>query len=258
MNIEFYKKIIKQNIPDKNNSILVVAGSHNDFVILRELEYKNVTISNLDERLLDDQFKPYNWSRQNAESLTFADKSFDYVIVNMGLHHCFSPHKALLEMYRVAYQGVICIENRDSFLMKMLINLNLSYKYELPAVFFNNCNYGGVQNSEIPNYIYRWKENEVKKTIDCYAPYTNHKIFYYYDLNIPERYKNKFFLKYMFTLLRIIFKTILPKQLNIFAFFIKKPNFDSDLLPWLKIEDNLLKINKNWINDNWNKKFNPR
>ena len=81
MNIEFYKKIIKQNIPDKNNSILVVAGSHNDFVILRELEYKNVTISNLDERLLDDQFKPYNWSRQNAECLSFAVKSFDYVII---------------------------------------------------------------------------------------------------------------------------------------------------------------------------------
>ena len=176
MNVEFYKKVIKQNILDKKNSILVVAGSQNDFLIFRELKYKNVTISNLDERLLDDQFKPYNWSRQNAECLTFADKSFDYVVVNMGLHHCFSPHKALLEMYRVAYKGVICIENRDSFLMKILINLNLSYKYELPAVFLNNCEYGGVQNSEIPNYIYRWKENEVKKTINCYAPYANHKI----------------------------------------------------------------------------------
>ena len=256
MNKEFYKKVIKKNIIDSNDSVLVIAGGENDFQILRELKYKNVTITNLDESINSDKYEPYNYSIQNAESLTFNDGAFDYVIVNMGLHHCFSPHKALLEMYRVAKKGIICIENRDSFFMKILIKLKLAYQYELPAVFFNNCKYGGVENSEIPNFIYRWKEDEIKKTINCFVPYKNHKISYYYGLNIPERFQKKFFLKYFFVSLGNITKIFFPRQLNIFGFFIKKTDLKSDLLPWVKIYNSSIKVNKNWMKHNWQKKIN--
>lgn len=256
MNRKFYKKVITKNINDKNNSILVVAGGKNDFEILKELNYSNVTISNLDERILLDDFRPYKWSLQDAEILTFCDNKFDYVLVNMGLHHCFSPHKALLEMYRVAKKGVICIENRDSYIMKILVKLNFCYQYEFPAVYFNEFLYGGVGNSEIPNYIYRWSENEINKTINCFAPYSKHKIYFYYGLNIPKRLNKKILLKYLLIIIGNFLKVFFPKQLNLFAFFIKKPDLNSELLPWLKVENKSIKVNKIWLKDNWAKIIN--
>ena len=49
MNREFYKKVIKKNIIDINDSILVLAGGENDFHILREL--KLYLIKNLNPNL---------------------------------------------------------------------------------------------------------------------------------------------------------------------------------------------------------------
>ena len=38
-------------------------------------------------------------------SFGFEDGAFDFVVVHQGLHHCHSPHRGLLEMYRVARRG---------------------------------------------------------------------------------------------------------------------------------------------------------
>jgi ubiquinone/menaquinone biosynthesis C-methylase UbiE len=54
-----------------------------------------------------DEFAPFSWSFQDAEQLSFEDEAFDYVFVHAGLHHCASPHRALLEMYRVARRGIM-------------------------------------------------------------------------------------------------------------------------------------------------------
>ena len=55
-----------------------------------------MTISNVDES--GDVYAPYAWSRQDAEALDLPDGSFDLAAVSAGLHHCASPHRALLEM----------------------------------------------------------------------------------------------------------------------------------------------------------------
>ena len=88
-----------------------------------------------------------------------------------GLHHCHSPHRGLLELYRVARQGVLVFEPRDTALVRLGVRLNLGQKYEVAAVSHNGLSAGGVGNSQIPNYIYRWSEREVEKTILSYAPY---------------------------------------------------------------------------------------
>jgi ubiquinone/menaquinone biosynthesis C-methylase UbiE len=61
----------------------------------------------------------------DAERLTYGDGSFDVVIAHAGLHHCHSPHRALLEMYRVARKAAIAFESRDSRLIRTAVRLGL-------------------------------------------------------------------------------------------------------------------------------------
>ena len=60
------------------------------------MNFKAVTISNIDERMTDKDFAPFNWKFENVQSLSFDEASFDFVFVSDGLHHCYSPHAALL------------------------------------------------------------------------------------------------------------------------------------------------------------------
>ncbi|MHC4247511.1 MAG: class I SAM-dependent methyltransferase [Planctomycetota bacterium] len=53
-----------------------------------------------------------NFREEDAEALSFADESFDYVLVKETLHHLTRPYLALYEMLRVASRGVIVIEPR--------------------------------------------------------------------------------------------------------------------------------------------------
>ena len=108
--IEFYKNNLKRSISDKEASILVIAGGKLDKQVFLDLGYKNVIISNIDSRMNANEYLPYTWSFQNVENLTYQDNFFDYTVVHAALHHCKSPHKALLEMYRVAKKGIISFE----------------------------------------------------------------------------------------------------------------------------------------------------
>ena len=254
MNFKFYEKILEKYIKNREASILVIAAGKNDFLVFSKLGFKNVTFSNLDESLNFNTFLPYKWSKQNAESLTFENNQFDYVIEHEGLHHCFSPHKALLEMYRVSKKGILCIESSDNFLMRFCIKFKLAYQYEINAVIGNNFLCGGAANTEIPNYVYRWNENEIKKTINCYAPYSDHKIYYDYDLNLPINLKKNLFLKFIFNIIGYILKIALPKQLNLFSFFIIKPNLFENSFEWISLENKEIRLDKNWINRNSIKK----
>lgn len=53
------------------------------------------------------------YSRENAESLSFADGSFDYVLCKEAYHHFPRPPVALYEMLRVARQAVVLIEPHE-------------------------------------------------------------------------------------------------------------------------------------------------
>ena len=101
----FYKIKLKKLIKEREAKILIIAGGQNDKKVLMDLGFKNVTISNLDTRMNENEYKPYKWSFQDAENLTFKDEEFDYAIIHQALHHCKSPHRALLEMYRVSKKG---------------------------------------------------------------------------------------------------------------------------------------------------------
>lgn len=228
----------------KDATILVVCGGEGDRAVFQELGYTNVTISNLQEQVGSGQFHPYNWALQDAEKLTYPDESFDYVVVNAGLHHCASPHRALLEMYRTARSGILVVESRDNLLVRLAQRLGFSWEYELPGVFCDSSHLGGVRASSVPNYIYRWNEREVMKTVQSYAPFAHHRIDFYYGLRLPywlldrcgssgHRVAASLASPFVKALVRVF-----PRQGNLFAFFIHKP-IVTDLHPWMKTPSEL-------------------
>ena len=105
--------------------------------MLEDLGFTDVVISNVDTRTTSAAFAPFEWSFQDAEDLTYPDDSFDFCIVHSGLHHCKSPHEALLEMYRVSRQGVLVFEPCDNLTTRIGVWLGIGQEYEIAAVAGN-------------------------------------------------------------------------------------------------------------------------
>lgn len=247
----FYHNVVRDTIKDKNASILVCGGTLLDKSVIEKLGFHDVTISGLDTRMKLDDFAPFKWKYENAESLSFNDGSFDYVIIHEAIHHASSPHRVLTEMYRVARKGMLAFESRDSVLMRLLEKFGFTQTYENSTVYYND---GGVNHTDIPNFIYRWSEREIEKTIQSYAPYCKHKYVYRYGSGFPSTPElrdkgqiKKNFLNFMRPFYSVFIK-LFPKQQNLFAFYIEKPAILNSLFPWLIFDDKENKIifNKEW------------
>ncbi|MFQ5571005.1 MAG: class I SAM-dependent methyltransferase [Rhodothermales bacterium] len=235
--------LISEHTVDPEASFLAVCAGEAERDLFSKMQFSNVVISNLDERMSGDQFAPFAWSFQDAQDLSYEDGAFEWVFVADGLHHCSSPHRALLEMYRVAKKGIIVVESRDSFVMRWANRLGLSPEYELEAVIGHNFMYGGLNNTHIPNFIYRWTEAEFEKTIHSFDPTGAHTFRFFYGLNLPyetagfKKNRLKYYvIKGVEPLLKV-FTLLFKKQCNSFAMVAVKPRIPADLQPWLKVED---------------------
>ncbi|MGH8515830.1 MAG: methyltransferase domain-containing protein [Panacagrimonas sp.] len=231
-----------------DDRILAVCSDSAERDLFLSIGFREVTISNLDPRLSEDHCKPYRASCQNAMSLTFEDRAFDFAFVSDGLHHCSSPHRALVEMYRVAGKGVIVIESRDSLLMRAAVALGLSQEYEVSAVQYNNSELGGVDNSEIPNFIYRWTEREFVKSIRANHPVGRHRFHFVYGFNVPgfsmrsDRVAKA--VKLGLNLMAGVLSLIARRQGNAFAMIALRPTVPADLWPWLSLENGKVRMRK--------------
>lgn len=77
---------------------------------------KNVLATDIDETLLKiakAQGKLPDYRVEDAEKLSFPNKSFDYAFCKEALHQCTRPWLALYEMLRITKKGVILIEPHD-------------------------------------------------------------------------------------------------------------------------------------------------
>ena len=254
-----YTKTLRSALDDgtvkAEDSILVVCGGSYDKEVLHRLGFKNVTISNLDSRMTGNEFDPYLWSYQDAETITEKTDSYDWVLVHAGLHHCYAPHKALLEMIRVGRKGAIVFEGRESWIMNVANKLGLAPVYEIEAVIGNDLKYGGVSNSHIPNFIYRWEEREVIKIVSSYYPqFKDNAVKFYYNLRLPdERVEfiksplKRFIMNLSFLPLRFLI-FLFPKQSNEFGFIIKKGKVLQD---WLVHKGDDLALNMPFLEENF-------
>ncbi|MHB1307408.1 MAG: methyltransferase domain-containing protein [Limisphaerales bacterium] len=246
-------KLVQRGILDPGMRILVTCGGTADRDVFFRLGFKNVTISNVDSRMKGDEFAPFAWSYQDAENLQFPDGDFDFVVAHSGLHHCYSPHRALLEMYRVARRAILIFEPRDSFLVRLGVRLSFGQEYEVAAVVGNSLKFGGVRNTPIPNYVYRWTEREIEKTLATYGPLGRPRVHYFYALRVPEgrlaALKNRLIsatVRAVLPLLKV-FTAVFPKQTNCFAFCAEKLELPRDLHPWLEYAEGQPAIRRAWI-----------
>nr|WP_281500806.1 class I SAM-dependent methyltransferase [Kordiimonas marina] len=236
-----FGRLLKEGRIDRSDSLLVVCGGELDYRELKALGFTNVTLSSLDTSFADRVEAPYRWAREDAENLSFDDGEFDVVAVHEGLHHCRSPHRSLLEMYRVARKGIVIMESRDSALIRAGCAIGYVADYELEAVADNGLRYGGVSYSSIPNFVYRWTERDLVKTMNTAHPEWVHDIKYFYNTTLPtgriKMARNPLKkLLYMVAMPAIYcFLKLFPKQANRFGFWVRKEGLA--LQPWLKEMD---------------------
>jgi len=243
----FVEKVIGAALADDPEAVgkgwLAVCAGAEERALFLKLGFSDVTIANLDVRLKGDEFAPFRWSRENAQDLSFPDQAFDYAFVSDGLHHCASP---LLEMYRVARKAIVVVESRDSMLVRMAERLGMADTYELVAVEGNDFAFGGVNNSQIPNFVYRWTERELAKTLASFDPTGPQQVRFFYALNLPERDN------LAGRLLRLSAPAIqaaaklFPRQCNSFAMIAHKPNGELSLWPWLAKEGDEIVFRRNY------------
>lgn len=207
---KFYEKQLLKFVKNKNSKILVLGAGSLDKKIFKELNYKNVSFSNL-ENTIEENLNYF----ENIHDIKLSDNKFDYCVAHACIHHSSKPHTAILELYRVSSKGVLIIEANDSFLSRFACEFNLSEEYELSAVEKNKTT-GGVDNTDIPNYVYRWTEREVIKLMKSYKPQIKHKIFFDYGYQI--KFTNSLIIKFAFK----IFFSLFRKQQNLFSIFIDK------------------------------------
>jgi SAM-dependent methyltransferase len=237
--ITFYADTITAWLPKRQAKILIVGAEDNDLHVFHHLGFSHVTLLNLGFRC---PALPIGWSFAHGDghSLPFPDAAFDAVVTHATLHHCRSPHRVLLEMYRVAREDVIFIEARDSSLMRMVELLGITQSYEVTAVFGNGGIRGGVDDTEIPNFVFRWTEREVEKTISSYAPYLRHDFSYRYALDLPQTpaaLRKLTFSRVLVQALRPLSHVLglmLGRQRNLFAARVHKPRGEDGLQPWLE------------------------
>jgi SAM-dependent methyltransferase len=258
MRTPFTESVLKKLLADgtiaPSDTFIAVCAGDCEQDIFSRLAFRDVMITNIDESGTGDRFPPFKWSYQDAHNLEFEDNSFDFAFVTDGLHHCSSPHRAVLEMYRVARKGIIVIESRNSLLMRTANRLGLSPEYELEAVVGSECKRGGVDNTEIPNYIYRWTEPDFTKAIRSFNPLGKHTFRFFYGLNLPYElagWKKSNLKLYVITvvdpLLRA-FTRIFKKQCNTLAMIALKPHIPEDLWPWLKVQNGKVVFNTDYAN----------
>jgi SAM-dependent methyltransferase len=181
-------------ITDRQNlSLLVLGGSDEDIDSLHMLGFQNLTLSNLGSALDASDIGPIDNSIRtvaiDAEDMAAPADAYDLVLAHEVLHHCRSPHRALCEMLRVSRKYVIFMEPNDSLAMRLLVKMRLSFPYELPAVVDHDYISGGLRNSAVPNYVYRWNKNELFKTVSSFlAEYMfSARAYPYWDFNIDEK-----------------------------------------------------------------------
>ena len=104
-----------------------------------------------------------NFASENAEKLSFADDSFDFVLCKETYHHFPRPYAALYEMIRVAKKGILIIEPQDPvtrmpFLLAM-INILEKIKPSLAGSFWKNQ----FSYEPVGNFVYKVSEREFQK-----------------------------------------------------------------------------------------------
>jgi SAM-dependent methyltransferase len=257
MSETFYRETVLRLVAEgwlrPDDRVLAVAGGTADREVLAAAGLRHVTISNLDERMTSGGYAPFEWSFQDAEDLTYADGAFDVCVVHQGLHHCRSPHRGLLEMYRVARRGVVMFEPQDTLLTRVGVRLGVGQRYELAAVADNDLRWGGVQNTDVPNFVYRWTERDIRKALASFDPTGDPHVRCFYDLRVPGEAAAatrgpaaRALARVAVPVARAVLRMV-PSQANAIGVVVDKVDPGRDLHPWLRADEQGIQADEAWF-----------
>jgi len=173
---------------DTSKPVLIIGGTSFDFDVLQNVGFTSITLSNFDGVSSIDKASNDFMLCLDAEQIGLANNTFETVFAHAVLHHCRSPHRALCEMLRISSRNVVFMEPNDSMFLRMLTKLRMSSPYEISAVVGNNFISGGVNNTNIPNYLYRWNKRDVEKVVAAFVPERSFNVYAYpyWDFSISE------------------------------------------------------------------------
>lgn len=242
----FYAKVLNAALDcgaiAKDDRILVVCGGELDEASIKAAGLRNFTLSNIGAKEVVD-----------VENLPFASESFDAVVVHSGLHHCASPHRGLLEMYRVARRCVVMFEPADNAVTRLGKKIGFGQEFEFSAVKDHNLENSGWRNTSIPNWVYRFTASEIRQTINANAPFGPHKFSFFYRTRIPwpqlRARKSKvplLFAGAIYPVLRLL-DLMGPLASNNLAVVIVKPSLPDQCFPWLEVEGENFHAKKQWF-----------
>jgi hypothetical protein len=122
--------------------------------------------------------------------------------------------------------------------------------YEVAAVARDELTYGGWRNSDIPNYIYRWTEREVDKTLRSFDPTEQIYLRFFHGVSLPHGRLKDFRSRWRLVVSHIAavgvkaVVAVYPRGGNNFAFFARKL---AKVHPWLREEGGRVGINREWV-----------
>jgi SAM-dependent methyltransferase len=239
----FYLSVIERELNlgviSRSDRVLVSCGGDLDRVALLAAGFTDVVISNLAPHGGYEDYHPYVWEHQDIENLEYEDGAFDIAIVHSGLHHCYNPVRAMGELCRVARKQVIAFEPYETWFTRLGAALGYGQQYEDQAVHGCGGASGGVANTEIPNYVYRFNESEVKKFSRALLPFAEAQVRFYRALRVNygrfRTHRNPF-LRISFAIAHPIirgFARAVPSLNNNLCFVIQKPTAQQDH-PWIR------------------------
>jgi SAM-dependent methyltransferase len=238
----------------REDSVLVTAGGNRDKETWEVCGFHDVTISNLDDRMVGDEFSPFKWSFLDAEHIALDDNSVDFVCIHNGLHHCRCPQAAVLEMLRVARKGILIFEPYDNFVTRIGMRFGVSQKYETAAVFYSDFTHGGFRNGPVANYVYRFTKWELEKLVATAYPEGPVRLEFIHALRVPwEQLKGRgnkipYYLANIARPVLSIVNYLFPSQGNCFAAYIPKRSNQDPIWPWVeKSDDGKYQANKEWL-----------
>ncbi|MBU2677840.1 MAG: class I SAM-dependent methyltransferase [Gammaproteobacteria bacterium] len=207
-----------------------------DVAVLNEVGFSQVTYSNLGSSsyLTDSkELAEREALALDLEDIDCPDNSYDIVFVHGAIHHCRSPHRAICEMLRVSSRHVVFVEPNDSAFMRLMIRLGLSFPFEIAAVVDSGFVAGGVRNTDIPNWVFRWNTHEVKKLVLAFMPERFVKVSGspYWDFNIDEKEPAKRKL----TKLKYVIKVFGAKN---FLRILRASQRVANFIPWVSAQGN--------------------
>jgi ubiquinone/menaquinone biosynthesis C-methylase UbiE len=136
---------------DDNDILLASCGCGIDaHYLIKYYDFSKMYFTDIHMRAMEKtQSNFYNqfFVLTDNQTLSFKDKSFDYVFIAASLHHLKEPIKGLYELLRVARRGLIVIEPNDSWLTRVFEKLGWADEYE----------------EEHGNYVYRFSKRDIHK-----------------------------------------------------------------------------------------------